>query len=266
MSACYTPSSQNLIAHCPRIELKAAEVVNVTVERSTVGCRLEGRIGVLELYFGAGSSAFAALVALEAAGADYVPHRLDLAAGDQRTPEYLGINPLGRVPALVVDGNPITELSGVLSYIGARYPEAALVSVRNPIETAKTYEWLSWFSSTFHMYVAQVLRGERFSDDPSAREALKASGRQNFAAELIRLDKAAEGATDGLIGDNFSIVDAFNLVVWRWSEKLGIETAPFPHWSRCVQTAFARPFVQRAIACEAATERWKPRALCERAS
>jgi len=213
---------------------------------------------VLELYFGAGSSAFAALVALEAAGVEYVPHRLDLAAGDQRIPEYLSINPLGRVPALVVDGTSITELSGVLSYIGARYPEAALIPARNPIETAKTYEWLSWFSSTFHMYVAQVLRGERFSDDPKVREALKVSGRRNFAAELSRLDKAAEDATNGLIGDNFSIVDAFNLVVWRWSEKLDIETANFPHWARCVRAAFAHPFVQRAIACESTTERWHP--------
>ena len=207
--------------------------------------------GQITLYYAPGSCAFAALVALEVAGAEYEPIRLDLAAGDQRTPQYRALNPLGRVPTLVVDGKPVTELIAVLTYISSLFPAAELMPVNNPFLLAKSYEMLSWFSTTLHVYVAQILRGERFSDDENVRAALKEFGRRQLAEQLIRLDQLSAGASGGLIGNRMTVVDAFSLVIWRWAERLGIDTSGLTHWAATVERMLALPAVRRAKEIEA---------------
>ena len=119
----------------------------------------------LQLYFAPGSSSLAPLVALEELDIPYVGHRLDLAAGDQRKPEYLKVNPRGRVPTLVVDGQPVTEVLAILTYLAHRYPHSELLPLADPLKLAKAYEVMSWFASTVHVAFAQIARPERYADD-----------------------------------------------------------------------------------------------------
>lgn len=122
----------------------------------------------MKLYSAKNSSGFAALVCLEEAGAKYELTLLDMAAGEQKQPEYLAVNARGFVPALVVDGTVITELLAVLTYVAAQPGGGGLIPA-NAIEKAKVYETLAWFSTTVHVAIAQIFRGERFSADPEAR-------------------------------------------------------------------------------------------------
>src|SRR4051812_38566099 len=101
----------------------------------------------LQLYFAPNSSALAPLVALEEIEIPYALQRLDLAAGDQRKPEYLKVNPRGRVPALVVDGQPVTEVLAILTYLAYRYPHSELLPLADPLKLAQAYEVMSWFAS-----------------------------------------------------------------------------------------------------------------------
>lgn len=206
----------------------------------------------LQLYFAPGSSSLAPLVALEELDIHYVGHRLDLAAGDQRKPEYLKVNPRGRVPTLVVDGQPVTEVLAILTYLAHRYPHSELLPLADPLKLAKAYEVMSWFASTVHVAFAQIARPERYADDEATKAALATPGEARFARTLTDIEHLARGPGPWLLGDAFTAVDAYALVIWRWAERRSIDTALYPAWSAKAARAFARPSVVRALRKEAA--------------
>ncbi|MGH9575873.1 MAG: glutathione S-transferase N-terminal domain-containing protein, partial [Terriglobales bacterium] len=79
-----------------------------------------------KLYYAPGACSLASHIALEEVGIAYETERLNLAEGDQRKPEYLRLNPRGRVPTLVVDGHVMTENVGILAYLGGGYPRTGI--------------------------------------------------------------------------------------------------------------------------------------------
>lgn len=204
----------------------------------------------ITLYFAPNSSAFAPLVALEEAGADFNAVRIDLAAGEQHTPAYRAINPRRRVPTLLVDGTPITEVIAILSWIADSYPRAGLLP-DDPVGRAQAFALMGWIASTVHVALAQVRRPERYADDPAVRRALEAPGRAAFAAALAELEaRSTATSSPFLIGNRFGAVDAYALVVRRWADGLGIDRGTFPSFVARTDALFARPAVRRAIARE----------------
>lgn len=208
----------------------------------------------LQLYFAPGASSLAPLVALEEIDIPYAANRLDLAAGDQRKPEYLKVNPRGRVPTLVVGGQPVTEVLAILTYLAHRYPHSELLPLADPLKLAKAYEVMSWFASTVHVAFAQIARPERYADDETVKAALATPGEARFARTLTDIERLAQGPGPWLLGESFSAVDAYALVIWRWAERRQIDTANYPAWSAKAARAFARPSVVRALRKEAAPE------------
>lgn len=201
----------------------------------------------ISLYFAPNSSAFAPLVALEEAGADFEAIRIDLAAGEQHSPAYRAINPRGRVPTLVVDGTPIYEVIAILGWIADSYPHAGLLPT-DAIERAQALAVMGWFASTVHVALAQVRRPERYADDPAIRHALEAPGRAAFAAALAELEaRSLATPSPFLIGDRFGAVDGYALVVRRWADGLAIDRSQFPSFAERTDALFARPAVRRAI-------------------
>jgi glutathione S-transferase len=205
----------------------------------------------LQLYFAPGSSSLAPLVALEEIDIPYGAHRVDLVAGDQRKPEYLKVNPRGRVPTLVVDGQPVTEVLAILTYLAHRYPHSELLPLGDPLKLAKAYEVMSWFASTVHVAFAQIARPERYADDEAVKAALATPGEARFARTLTDIERLAQGPGPWLLGEDFSVVDAYALVIWRWAERRQIDTGKYPAWSAKAARAFARPSVVRALRKEA---------------
>jgi glutathione S-transferase len=208
----------------------------------------------LKLYFAPGSSAFAPLIALEELGVPYETHHVDLAAGDQRKPDYLRVNPRGRVPTLAVDGEPVTEVLAILTYLAQAYPHSELLPLADPLKLAHAYEVMSWFASTVHVAFSQIARPERFADDDSVKAALATPGEARFHRTLSDIERLAQGPGPWLLGESFSAVDAYALVIWRWAERRAIDTAGYPAWSAKATRALARPSVKRALRREAAAK------------
>ena len=206
----------------------------------------------LKLYFAPGSSAFAPLIALEELGVAYDVHPIDLAAGEQRQPAYLRVNPRGRVPTLAVDGEPVTEVLAILTYLAHAYPHGALLPVADPLKLAHAYEVMSWFASTVHVAFSQIARPERFADDDGVKAALATPGEARFHRTLTDIERLAQGPGPWLLGEDFSAVDAYALVIWRWAERRQIDTSAYPAWSAKAARALARPSVRRALRKEAA--------------
>jgi glutathione S-transferase len=205
----------------------------------------------LKLYFAPGASSLAPLVALEEAGADYEGERLLLADSQQRRPDFLAINPRGRVPVLVADGQVITENVAILTAIAHRFPAADLLPFENPPLLARAYELIGWFASGVHVAFAEVFRPERFTDDETAKAALKAGGRRNVLLAFEEIEAILQDAPAGwLVGDRFTAVDPYALVFWRWAGRLAIETADYPAFTAHATRLLDRPSVRRAIARE----------------
>jgi glutathione S-transferase len=206
----------------------------------------------LKLYFAPGSSAFAPLIALEELGVVYDVHPIDLAAGEQRQPAYLKVNPRGRVPTLAVDGEPVTEVLAILTYLAHAHPHSQLLPLADPLKLAHAYEVMSWFASTVHVAFSQIARPERFADDDGVKAALATPGEARFHRTLSDIERLAKAPGPWLLGEDFSAVDAYALVIWRWAERRAIDTSAYPAWSAKATRALARPSVRQALRREAA--------------
>src|SRR5215207_7980671 len=142
---------------------------------------------MFKLYYAPGTCARASHIALEEAGASYAAERLDFKNSQQTTPQYLAINPKGRVPALVTDRGILTETPAMLAFIAQSFPAARLAPLEDPFLFAQVQAFNSYLCSTLHVAHAHRMRGYRWADEPSAIEAMQRKVPQSVAAcfELI---------------------------------------------------------------------------------
>lgn len=187
---------------------------------------------MLTLYYSPGSSSMATHIALHEVG---VPFELKLTAlhrDENRAPGYLAVNPEGKVPALIVNGRPITEVAATLWYLARRYPEAGLLSQYGDMEAeARVISWMSFIASTIHP-------ARRIGDD---------RWREVFVLAEQRL-----GAQEWTV-ERYSIADIhlFRLY-WRFVKTLEPPRGSYPNLSAHYDRMMTRPAVQRTIAAETA--------------
>lgn len=203
---------------------------------------------MLTLYYAPGACSLASQIALQEAGADYTPHRINMAAGEQRTPEYLKINPHGRVPALMADGHVITENPAILSYIAERFPEARLIP-ESLTGRAYVRQLLSWFSGTVHTTFAHIFRPERYVGEGGPVDAAKTTARaalEGYFAEIEAMFAAAEWAAL----DGYGVADAYPFVFYRWAKSTGFDVHAHEAWTKHVWRMLDRPAVAKALEVE----------------
>jgi len=205
----------------------------------------------IKLYYAPGACSLASHIALEESGLAYETQKLDLAAGDQRKPGYLALNPRGRVPTLVVDGHVITENVGILTYIAGGYPKARLWP-KDTWHQAMAVSTMAWLSNTVHPAFGHVFRAERYADGEAAQEAVKTKGRAMFAQYLKEIDGLLNGRK-WAIGDHFTVVDGYLLVFYRWGNRNQVPMHELKNYSALMDRVLARPAVKKVMADEGIT-------------
>ena len=189
-------------------------------------------MGRMKLYFSNGSCSLASHIALEEAGAKFEAQRLNLREGEQKRPEYLAVNPKGKVPALVVDGGTITENPAIISYVADTHPQAKLLPPPGELARAKAQEWLAWCASTVHV-----------SFGPIFRDRNNAEQRKVVQENLDRYDAWLKGTY--VLGETFSGADCYTLVFTAWAMSFGLNVGPKMRAS--AKALLQRPAVQRAV-------------------
>lgn len=201
----------------------------------------------LTLYYAPQTCALATRIALHEAGADYRLHLVDFRQLAQRSPDYLAINPLGRVPALQLeDGQVLTETPALLAYIAQRYPQAGLAPT-DPAGFARMQSLHSYLASTVHVAHAHRKRGLRWADDPQAIAAMQAKVGQNMS-EAFALIEARYLAGPWALGESYSLADGYLFTIAGWLEGDGVDIHAFPKVAAHYQRMLARPAVQAALA------------------
>ncbi|HKS87883.1 MAG TPA: glutathione S-transferase family protein [Stellaceae bacterium] len=204
---------------------------------------------MLRLYYATGTCALATHIALEEAGADYEAVPLDFRAQAQRSPEYLAVNPKGRVPALVTEAGTLTETPALLCFVAQRFPEAELAPLGDPFALARVQEFNSYLCATVHVAHAHGRRGARWADDPAAIEAMTRKVPQTVT-ECFELIETKLLRGPWVMGDRYTICDPYLFTIASWIEGDGVETARLPRVIEHRRRMLARPAVQTVVAAE----------------
>jgi glutathione S-transferase len=172
---------------------------------------------MLTLYYAPGACSMAAHIILEESGEKYEPKKMDLAKGEQKTPEYMKIHPMGRVPALKLDnGEPLTENTAILPYLGKRFK----VWPTDPIAEAKAHSLIGFLAASAHPAHAHFNRPERYTADQNAFPGIKEQGLKSFHGYLKELDGKLAGKE--WFSDQYSVLDPYALVFYVWGVRRGL--------------------------------------------
>jgi glutathione S-transferase len=204
---------------------------------------------MLTLYFARGTCALASHLALEYAGADYRAVRIDFATRQQQSPEYLRLNPKGRVPALVTDRGVLTETPALLLYIAQSFPQAGLAPLEDAFELARANEFNSYLCSTVHVAHSHRMRGYRWADDDLAIEAMKKKVPQNIA-DCFEFIERHLLKSPWVMGERFSMCDPYLFTVASWMKSDGVEMGRFPKVADHYARMSADPVVEKVLAAQ----------------
>lgn len=208
---------------------------------------------MLKLYYAANSCALATHIVLEEVGADYSTQRIDFAKEQQKSPEFLKINPKGRVPALVTDRGILTETPAMLVYVAQSFPTARLAPMDDPFAFARMQSFNSYLCSHLHVAHAHRMRGHRWvdADDAHSIAAMKRKVPETVgdAFEMIERDMLKG---PWVMGDTYTICDPYLFTLAQWMEKDGVDLARVPRVVDHRRRVSERPAVKRAIAEETA--------------
>jgi glutathione S-transferase len=204
---------------------------------------------MIKLYYAQHTCSLASHIALEDAGAEYTTVRISFAAEEQHKPEYLAINPKGRVPALVTDKGILTETPAMLVFIAQSFPQARLAPLEDPFFLAEVQAFNSYLCSTLHVAHAHRMRGYRWADDPAAVAAMVRKVPDSVSSCYRQIeDNMLRGPW--VMGETYTICDPYLFTIAQWLEEDGVDPSRFPkvigHRTRMSE----RPAVRKAIAEE----------------
>ena len=202
---------------------------------------------MLKLFYTPGTCALASRIALEDARADYEIMRVDFSKQEQRSPDYLKINPKGRVPALVTERGILTETPAILVYIAQAFPEANLAPLDDAFAFAELQAFNSYISSTVHVNHAHGRRGSRWANDQSSFDDMKQKVPETMAAamELIEFEMF-EGPW--VMGETYTIADPYLFTMARWLEGDGVDINVLPRIKDHMERMSTLESVKRAMA------------------
>ena len=204
---------------------------------------------MLKLYYAPGTCALASHIALEEVGATYTTERLDFKANQQNSPEYIKINPKGRVPALVTDRGVLTETPAMLAFIAQSFPKAKLAPLDDPFAFAQVQSINSYLCSTVHVAHAHKGRGYRWATEETSFADMKRKVPETMTAclELIERDMLKG---PWVMGEQYTICDPYLFTIGSWIEGDGVDTTRMPRVIEHRRRMLARPAVQKAVAAE----------------
>lgn len=198
----------------------------------------------MKLYYSPGSCALAPHIVLCELGLAHELEKVDLKSHTTADDvDYYSVNPKGYVPALQFDdGRVLTEGPAIAQYLADQKPEAGLLPPAGSIERARVHEWLTFTGTELHKNFSTLF-------NPSAAEEWKAAARGNLEKRFGYVDQALQGR-QYLLGDQFSIADAYLFVVSGWAGVMQIDMAAWPALTAFRQRVSERPAVQEAMRAE----------------
>lgn len=198
----------------------------------------------MKLYYSPSACSLSPHIVLREAGLAFTPvlastktHKL------QDGTDYYGINPLGYVPMLELDdGTRLREGPAIVQYIADQAPAKNLAPANGTLPRYRLQEWLTFIGTEIHKSFSPLFW-------PSIPEEAKAVYREKLASRFAFVDRELEGK-DYVMGEHFSVADAYLFTVTRWTKPMAIDISKFPNLLAHHARVEARPAVQEALKVE----------------
>lgn len=198
----------------------------------------------MKLFYAPGSCSMASHITLEESGIPYETTRVNLK--EKKTADgqnYLAINPKGYVPCVQLeDGTVLTENTALLPYLGELNPDSGLMPTGGSRESYRVREWLAYINGEVHKNCSPLF-------SPVAADAIKSFHREVLGKRLPVVDKALNGV-NFLVGERFTVADAYLFVILSWFPRLNLDLGPYPNLKAFFERVKARPAVQKVLADE----------------
>ncbi len=192
------------------------------------------------LYGDIRSGAFSVEAALAEAGAAYEFKTVSLEKNEQRAPEFLAINPSGKMPALQFpSGEIVTESAGLLLTVADLYPQSGLLPASGTPARAQAYRWLAYMASEIYPMVEIVDYPDRFAPAGEQAEALRIKARDRIRERFLVIEKAIAGPW--FLPSGFSVADIYAAMFSRWSIGKEWRNANLPRTCALAKALSERP-------------------------
>ncbi|WP_334186998.1 glutathione S-transferase family protein [Noviherbaspirillum sp.] len=203
------------------------------------------------LYYNPGSANLAPHMLLKELG---VPHELvlvDQPGGGHLRPEYLKLNPNGRIPTLIDGDLVLYETAAICLHLVDRHPGAGFAPAVGTNERAEFYKWLFYLANTLHAELITYFYPHRLTDDAAATAQVKTHAEARVGAMLDLIEEHLAKRGGGyLLGERFSAADPYLFMLSRWTRMMDNPARNRPRLSRFQQTMLARPAVKAAFDAE----------------
>jgi glutathione S-transferase len=204
---------------------------------------------MLKLYYSPGSCALASHIALQESGAAYTAERIDFKRNQQNSPEYLAVNPKGRVPALVTDRGILTETPAILAFIAQSFPQAKLAPLEDPFAFAQLQAFNLYLCATIHVAHAHRGRGYRWANEEASFADMKRKVPQSVSAGFALIERdMLKGPW--VMGEAYTVCDPYLFTLAQWLEGDGVDLSALPKVIDHRKRMAERPAVRKVVADE----------------
>jgi len=206
----------------------------------------------LTLFFSPRACSLACHIALEESGLSFAARSVKIREGQHQTEKYLHVNPWGKIPAMLIDGESLTETHAILSYIGdTAAVENQLIPQQDPLLRARAHEWMNFLSGSVHISFRPLFRPNYLIADERHYAKLREVGVPVLQKTLLEVEKRLHGKTWAL-GEQYSVVDPYLFVFYMWSQRADVVeySPPLPAWKDHWERVHERDATQRALATE----------------
>lgn len=196
-------------------------------------------------------------ILLEELGAPYELVFVDRYAGAHKRAEYLALNPNGLIPVLVDGPLVVYEAAAICLHLSDTHPQAGLMPPPGSAERAHAYKWLLWLATGLHPALSNYLHPSKWALSEAAQGELRTGAEAAVARHFDILDAHLAGqGGPWLSGADYSIADAYAVVLCRWSRRMERPGASWAHVGPYARRVLERPAVQRALAQEHLAPPW----------
>jgi glutathione S-transferase len=201
-----------------------------------------------KLYWAKLSGAMAPQALFEEIGAEYEKIVIDLDAEENRSDEFLAVNPMGQIPVLVLpDGTLMTESAAMVLHIVDRHPAAELAPPAGSAESARFQRWLLFMAATLYGDDLRCYYPDRFTTDPKGPEGVKAAAVADMDRHFAMLNEALNPGPY-LLGETFSAVDIYLWMLTAWHPGPQQMFAKNPRVKQLAELVQGRPAIARVWA------------------
>ena len=198
----------------------------------------------MKLYYAPGTCSLSPHIVFREAGLPVEIERVDNKAKKTESgKDFWAINPVGVVPVLELDnGEILTEGPAIVQYLADMKPESGLMPMPGSVERYRVLEWLNYITSELHKQFTPLFK-------PNTPSEYKATAKENVLKAFKHIDEKLAGKPY-LMGDSFTVADAYLFVVSNWARFHDIDVAQWPNLKAFQDRVKARPAVHEAMKAE----------------